>query len=126
MIKFLNKDSTVYSRKGLFCHKLLFYVEQSISSKQAPMQRLLRYPMLLERYKKEAELENVDKCFINEIDLAIRSIKVISGEANEAKRTTDGYANLAQIFHEIEGKNSIEKSGSKRRPQRACTQMKCP
>lgn len=69
---------------------------------KAPMQRLLRYPMLLERYKKEAELENVDKCFINEIDLAIRSIKVISGEANEAKRTTDGYANLAQIFHEIE------------------------
>ena len=78
------------------------------------MQRLLRYPMLLERYKKEAELENVDKCFINEIDLAIRSIKVLSGEANEAKRTTDGYANLARIFHEIEGKNSIEKSGSKR------------
>ena len=25
-----------------------------------------------------------------------------SGEANEAKRTTDGYADLAQIFHEIE------------------------
>lgn len=69
---------------------------------KSPMQRLLRYPMLLERYKKEAELESVDACFINEIDLAIRSIKAISGEANEAKRTTDGYANLAQIFHEIE------------------------
>ena len=77
------------------------------------MERLLRYPMLLERYKKEAELENVDKCFINEIDLAIRSIKVISGEANEAKRTTDGYANLAQIFHEIEGINQIRKKDLK-------------
>jgi len=44
----------------------------------------------------------VDVHFINEIDLAIRSIKAISGEANEAKRTTDGYANLAQIFNQIE------------------------
>ena len=44
---------------------------------KAPMQRLLRYPMLLERYRKEAESENVDKIFINEIDLAIRSIKAI-------------------------------------------------
>ena len=36
---------------------------------KAPMQRLLRYPLLLERYKKEAENERIDSLSIDEIDL---------------------------------------------------------
>jgi len=69
---------------------------------KAPMQRLLRYPLLLERYKKEAENERIDSLSIDEIDRAICSIRNISGDANEAKKTTDGYTDLYNIIHEIE------------------------
>ena len=44
---------------------------------KAPMQRLLRYPLLLERYKKEAENERIDSLSIDEIDRAICSIRNI-------------------------------------------------
>ena len=42
---------------------------------KAPMQRLLRYPLLLERYKKEAENERIDSLSIDEINRAICSIR---------------------------------------------------
>ena len=44
---------------------------------KAPMQRLLRYPLLLERYKKEAENERIDSLSIDEIDRASCSIRNI-------------------------------------------------
>lgn len=44
---------------------------------KAPMQRLLRYPLLLERYKKEAENERIDSLSIDEINRAICSIRNI-------------------------------------------------
>ena len=44
---------------------------------KAPMQRLLRYPMLLERYKTEALAENVGSQYIEEINRSIDSIKNI-------------------------------------------------
>ena len=44
---------------------------------KAPMQRLLRYPLLLDRYKKEAENERIDSLSIDEIDRAISSIRNI-------------------------------------------------
>ena len=44
---------------------------------KAPMQRLLRYPLLLQRYKKEAENERIDSQSIDEIDRAICSIRNI-------------------------------------------------
>ena len=44
---------------------------------KAPMQRLLRYPLLLDRYKKEAENERIDSLSIDEINRAISSIRNI-------------------------------------------------
>jgi uncharacterized protein YfbU (UPF0304 family) len=69
---------------------------------KAPMQRLLRYPMLLDRYKQEAIAENIGTQYIEEINRAVHGIKNISADSNEAKKTTDGYTDLYNIIQEIE------------------------